>query len=179
MLCLHTYSNTNFAGDSEDQCSTGGYTVFLGTGAISWSSRKQSIVVLSLMESKYIALSEVGHKTMWIQYFLEELDFTSQEPTTIFEDNQGTIAFATNEKMHCHMKHIHNKFHFIKKLIEDKIVHLEYGPTSQMTADIFTKILSPTIYECHTKFLQLAPSMLEGECTNMSTKGSNSTSISA
>ena len=133
----------------------------------------------SLMESKYIALSEVGHKTMWIQYFLEELGFTSQEPTTIFEDNQGTIAFATNEKMHCHMKHIHNKFHFIKKLIEDKIVHLEYGPTSQMTADIFTKILSPTIYECHTKFLQLAPSMLEGECTNMSTKGSNSTSISA
>ena len=115
MLCLHVYSNADFAGDTEDQRSTGGYAVFLGTGTISWSSRKQSIVALSSTESKYIALSEVGHKIMWIQHFLEELGFTSQEPTTIFEDNQGTIALATNETMHRRMKHINIKFHFIKK----------------------------------------------------------------
>ena len=87
------------------------------------------------MVSEYIALSEVGRKIMWIKHFLEELDFTSQEPTTIFEDNQGTIAFATNKKMHHRMKHINVKFHFIKKLIKDRIIHLEYCPTSQMTAD--------------------------------------------
>ena len=130
------------------------------------------------MESEYIVLSAVGCEIMWIKHFLEELDFKSQEPTTIFEDNQGTIAFVTNEKTHCRMKHIDVKFHFIKKLIDDKIVRLEYWPTSQITVVIFTKILSPTIYECHTKFLGLAPSMLEGECMDTSAEGSNSTSIS-
>ena len=178
-MCLHAYSDTNFTGDTEDRCSTGGYAVFLGTGTISWSSRRQSIVALSSTESEYIVLSEVGCEIMWIKHFLEELDFTSQEPTTIFADNQGTIAFATNEKMHRRMKHIDVKFHFIKKLIKDKIIHLKYHPTSQMTADIFTKILSPTIYECHTKFLGLTPSTLKGECTDTSAEGSNSTSISA
>ena len=34
-LCLHAYSDTDFAGDSNDRRSTGGYAIFLGAGAIS------------------------------------------------------------------------------------------------------------------------------------------------
>jgi hypothetical protein len=37
---LHTYCNANFAGDSEDRKSIGSYAVFLGVGAMSWSSKK-------------------------------------------------------------------------------------------------------------------------------------------
>ena len=50
-LCLHAYSNADFAGNSDDRCSTGGYAIFIGARAVSWSSRKQSVVTLSSTES--------------------------------------------------------------------------------------------------------------------------------
>jgi hypothetical protein len=34
-LCLHAYSDADFAGDTEDRKSTGGCAIFLGMGAIS------------------------------------------------------------------------------------------------------------------------------------------------
>ena len=59
-LCLHAYSDSDFAGDTEDRKSTGGYAIFLGSGAVSWPSRKQMTVVLSSTEAEYIALSEAA-----------------------------------------------------------------------------------------------------------------------
>jgi hypothetical protein len=61
-MYLHAYSDTDFAGDTEDRKSTGGYAIFLDKGAVSWSSKKQSIVALLSMESEYIALLETCAK---------------------------------------------------------------------------------------------------------------------
>ena len=163
-LCLHAYSNTDFAGDSDDRHSTSGYTIFLGARAISWSSRQQSVVVLSSIESEYIALSEVTQEIMWTCHFFEEIDITYEAPTTIFKDNKGTIAFMSNQKtLHC-MKHIEVKYHFVKKLIEDSTICLQYRPTSQMVTDILTKPLSPMAHVYHANRLGVMPPKLEEEC---------------
>jgi hypothetical protein len=41
VLVLREYSDADFAGDTEDHKSTGGYVIYLGEGAIAWSSWKQ------------------------------------------------------------------------------------------------------------------------------------------
>jgi hypothetical protein len=105
----------------------------------------------------------VAREILWTRHFLEEIDIVYNEPTTIFEDNQGTIAFATNQKALRRMKHIDVKFHFIKNLIEENIVRLHYRRTSEMTADIFTKPLPPLTHERHAKALGVYVSSLEGE----------------
>ena len=103
-LCLYAYSDVDFAGDSDDRCSTSRYRIFLGAKAVSWSSRKQSVIILSSTKSKYITLTEVMCKIMWMCHFLKEPDIMYKEPTTIFIDNKGAIA--SNQKTLYHMKNI-------------------------------------------------------------------------
>ena len=99
-----------------------------------------------------------------MHHFFEEIDIMYEEPTTIFEDNQGTIAFASNQKSLHHMKHIKVKYYFIKKLIEDSTICLQYRPTSQMVADVLTKPLSPTAHAYHASRLGVMPPKLEEKC---------------
>ena len=97
-LSLYAYSDADFAGNSEDRRSMGGYAIFLGTGTVAWSSKKQSIIALSSTESEYIALLEVTREILWTCRLLQDFNLIFHDPTTIYEDNQGTIAFATNQK---------------------------------------------------------------------------------
>ena len=99
-----------------------------------------------------------------MHHFFEEIDIMYEAPTTIFEDNQGTIAFTSNQKSLHHMKHIKVKYHFVKKLIEDGTVYLQYRPTSQMVADVLTKPLSPTAHAYHANRLGAVHIKLEEEC---------------
>ena len=52
---LIAYSDADFAGCKLDRKSTSGTCQFLGVNLISWSSKKQNSVALSIMEVEYIA----------------------------------------------------------------------------------------------------------------------------
>jgi hypothetical protein len=163
-ICLHAYSDADFAGDSEDRKSVGGYVVLLGDGAMSWSSKKQPTVALSSTEAEYVALSAAACEVLWICRFLEEsVGFAFTEPTAIFEDNQSAIAFAQNRRIISRMKHINVKYHFVRDLIENNTIELIYRDTKLMTADILTKPLTPSAHAPHAERLGLRPSRIEGE----------------
>jgi hypothetical protein len=165
VLCLHAYSDADFAGDTEDRKSTGGYAIFLGLGAVSWSSKKQTTVALSSTESEYIALSEAAKEIMWMREFLSGMNIEYEEPTVILEDNQGAIAFASNQRALRRMKHIEVKHHFIQHLIENGTIQLIYRNTKEMVVDIMTKILSPANHSYHSQRLGIVDtSRLEEEC---------------
>ena len=53
-LELFGFTDSNYAGDQDDRRGTLGYVFMLGTGAISWSSKKQQIVSLSTTEAEFI-----------------------------------------------------------------------------------------------------------------------------
>ena len=59
-LTLYAYADADFAGDTEDRTSMGGYAIFLGNGVVSWSSKKQTIIALSSTEAEYMVLSEAA-----------------------------------------------------------------------------------------------------------------------
>lgn len=48
---------------------------------------------------------------------------------------------------HARTKHINNKFHFIRNLVQDGIVKLEYVSTDGQVADILTKVLPNKKFE--------------------------------
>ena len=66
------------------------------------------------------------------------------------------------------MKHIDMKYHFIKSKIDDGSIDIKDIPTSEMVADIFTKMLSPIIHAYHVKSLGLTTSPLKRECKSTS-----------
>ena len=52
------FVDSDYAGDQDDRKSTSGYVFVLGTGAISWSSRKQKIVTLSTTEAHFVVATD-------------------------------------------------------------------------------------------------------------------------
>ena len=75
----------------------------------------------------------------------EESDKDSDKDSdtvSIKEDNQSAICLTKNPQYHGRSKHISIKHHYIRDLVKDGSVVVQYCSTEDMVADIFTKGLS-------------------------------------
>ncbi|XP_035830863.1 secreted RxLR effector protein 161-like [Helianthus annuus] len=66
------FSDSDYAGNVDDNKSTSGYMFQLGSSPISWQSKKQKVVALSSTEAEYMALSLAGCQEIWIKGILDE-----------------------------------------------------------------------------------------------------------
>ena len=64
-----------------------------------------------------------------------------QEPVVMFCDNTSAINISKNPVMHSKTKYIVIKYHFVRELVQDKEIRLEYVHSKEQIADIFTKPL--------------------------------------
>ena len=60
-------------GDIDTRKSTPGYMMTFVGGAVSWQSRLQKCVVLSITEAKYIIVAEGCKELLWMKKFIYEL----------------------------------------------------------------------------------------------------------
>ena len=72
---------------------------------------------------------------------------------TIFCDNTSTINISKNHVQHSRTKHIDIRHHFIRELVENKVLVLEYIETHKQIADIFTKALDSVRFDFLRKSL--------------------------
>jgi len=63
---LTGYTDSNWANDSANRKSQGGYIFLLSNGAVSWQSQKQDLIAMSTLEAKYIVCSEGSHEAEWL-----------------------------------------------------------------------------------------------------------------
>ncbi|XP_058784318.1 uncharacterized protein LOC131659097 [Vicia villosa] len=66
---------------------------------------------------------------------------------TLYCDNFSAINISKNPIQHSRTKHIDIRHHFIRELVEDKVIYLEHVSTELQLADIFTKSLDATQFE--------------------------------
>jgi hypothetical protein len=62
---LIRYFESDFVGDKENGVSTSSYLMCLGSAAVSWRSRKQSVPADSTTEAKYVAVVEATKEIVW------------------------------------------------------------------------------------------------------------------
>ena len=146
-------SDANWAGDLDDRKSTSGYVFQISNAAISGRSKKQSCVALSTAEAEYMALASATQEAIWLQQLLTDLKSKPNGPMLIFEDNQAAICMAKSAQYHGRAKQIDIKYHFIREHIAKATVKLEYCPSEEMIADIFTKGLSAALFTKLRKML--------------------------
>ena len=103
-------------------------------------SKKQNPVSLSTAEAEYIAAGSCCSQLLWMKKVLTDYGI-SQDTMVVYCDNSNAIDISKNPIQHSKIKHIEIRYHFIRDLVERKIVCLEYIPTECQNADIFTKPL--------------------------------------
>ena len=115
-------------------------------GAVSWSTKYQEIISLSMTESEYIATTSAAKEALWLRSLITQLFSTTLDTTTLFSDNQSAITLTKDHQYHARTKHIDIRFHFIHWIIEEGSLQLVFCPTDDMVADALTKALpSPKV----------------------------------
>lgn len=66
-------------------------------------------------------------------------DWLHGQSTIIFCDNNSIVKLERNPVMHDMSKHIDVRYHFLRELVNDGVVQLQFCGTGQQIADIFTK----------------------------------------
>jgi hypothetical protein len=158
---LKGFSDSSWA-EEENRKSHMGYRFTVGSGIISWSSRRQATVAGSSMEAEYIAASEASREALWLQSLLHELHLSPSSATSIvlggsfddsatpiFCDNNGAITLAFDQAFHAHVKHVDIRYHFIQEQVEPSRVTMKRVSSADNVADIFTKLLARPLFEKH------------------------------
>jgi len=85
-------------------------------------------------------LTEVAKEIRWVQQWVSEV-LEVQTPGVINCDNQAAIMLTAADGIHERTKHFDLKVHFIRKLVEDKIITTRWVSSQDQQADILTKSL--------------------------------------
>ncbi|XP_050918383.1 secreted RxLR effector protein 161-like [Lathyrus oleraceus] len=67
------YCDSDWAGSVDDMKSTSGYVFNLGSGVISWYSKKQDTVAQSSAETEYLEASLATQQSLWLRRILEDI----------------------------------------------------------------------------------------------------------
>eukprot|EP00253_Pinus_taeda_P023494 PITA_23494 len=136
-------------------------------GAISWASKKQSIVALSTAKAEYVAATTAACQAVWMRRMLRSLGQEQEKATMIFCDNSSAIALSKNSVFHKRTKHIDTRFHYIRELVNNGEIVLEHYRAQEQVADILTKPLDQKSFEFLRKCLGMTecPAVeIKGEC---------------
>jgi hypothetical protein len=127
--------------------SVGGYCFSLGTGMVSWASRKQPITADSSCYAEYIALHDASNESVFLRQLLEGLDILRVDPTPLYCDSDSARQLTEDQRWHSRVRHFRVKCHSIRELVDFDELKVVGVRTNDNTADIFTKALTRPHFE--------------------------------
>lgn len=136
------YVDADWAGDTEQRKSTGGYVFKIGTGLFSWQSKLQSVVAASSTEAEYIAVAQAVREALWIRKIAYDLKILPQGGILLKCGNTGALSLSRDNIISSRSKHIDVTYHLTRDYVSKGAVRLEYLSTDDMIADMMTKPLT-------------------------------------
>ncbi|XP_047340017.1 secreted RxLR effector protein 161-like [Impatiens glandulifera] len=135
------YSDSDLAGDLNDQKSTGSMAFYINDSIVSWNSQKLKTVTLSSCDAEFMAAAAVACQELWLKSLLFELSGLKPKVVKLYVDNKSALALMRNPVFHGRSKHIDMKYHFIRECVEGSQIKVEFVRTDEQKADILTKAL--------------------------------------
>ena len=135
-------------------------TYFIWVKELWWGAQRSNIsiiiITLSSTEAEYIAQTHTAKEALWIRMFIGKFHkgFGSL-PILINCNNHSAITLVKDNKFHPQTKHIDLWYYFIHEAVEDAKINLNYIPTNNNVADIFTKALAKGKFHLFTGLLGL------------------------
>jgi len=123
------YNDSDWGGDMNNKKSIIYFVFYIGDITFTWSSKKQSIVTLSICEVEYVATTTCVCYSIWLIILLKELRTPQEKLIEIYVDNIPTIALVKNHMFHDRSKHIDTRFYCLRDCITNKKVEVKYVKT--------------------------------------------------
>ena len=141
-LELTGFSASDWAVNIDNRKSTSGFCFKLNnsSGAISWACKLQKCVSTSTAEAELNAVVEASKEAVHLVNLLLELDLDIQQPVNVFVDNQACIPLSKNSMNHGKTKHFAIEVHFVRSLVESRLLELNYLTTDRIPADTLKSI---------------------------------------
>ncbi|KAA0060623.1 putative mitochondrial protein [Cucumis melo var. makuwa] len=167
-LSINAYSDADWASYIDDRKSVATYCVFVGNNLVSWSSKKQTIVARSSIESEYRALAHAAFEIIWLKQLLCELHVpTASEiiwlkqllceihvPNSakliLWCDNLSVGALVANPVFHAITKHIDIDVHFVRDQVLRGALEVRYISSLDQLANFLTKTLNTLSFPMFT-----------------------------
>ena len=135
---LRAYIDVDWGGNIDDRKSTNGGALFLGKRLVSWTSNKKICTSQSTTEVEYVVATINCTNIVWIKQPLKGMKEEITKPVTLYCDNTSDINISKNLVMHTKTKHIAIKYHYLRELVQDKEVKMEYVNTKEKIVDIMS-----------------------------------------
>jgi hypothetical protein len=134
------YFNSDYAICKVDRKSTTGTCQFLGRSLVSWSSKKQNSVALSMAKAEFVAVGACCAQLLWMKQTLSDYSCEFSK-IPLLCDNESAIKLANNLVQHSRTKHIDIRHHFLRGHEAKGYIALRHVSIERQLADIFTKPL--------------------------------------
>jgi hypothetical protein len=151
---FYGFSNATCA-NANDQKSISRSVFLSSMGMITWMSKKQTTIALSMTEAEYVTLSEVSREAIWLRHLYSGLRFVQKEPITRLGDNDRSVSMTKNAQFHKHTKYIDLRWHWVRNLVSDSLMKVIDCCNAQQIADIMTKSLPRPKFIQHVNKLSL------------------------
>ena len=143
------YADADWANSKINRRSISGYVAKLNGDPVSWHSKRQRVVALSTCEAELYAEAAAVQEMLWMRGLMQELGLDTSVGSVVYGDNQSALAVSVNGIKGERTKHVDIKYHFVTETVARGDVRLEWIPTKEMQADIFTKALAAPIFLQH------------------------------
>ncbi|POM77776.1 Gag-pol Polyprotein [Phytophthora palmivora] len=133
--------------DLSNNRSVTGYLLRLNGCTFLYKSKQQAKVTTATCSSELIAASACVDDMIWARKLLKEIRGESPPCSKLFMDNQSTIMVATEPGNYKKMKRFAKLSREIAEFVKKDKVQVEYVPSAENVADIFTKALGPQRFQ--------------------------------
>jgi hypothetical protein len=131
---------------------------------VSWASKKQNSIALSITEAEYIVAGHCCAQLLWMRQTLRDYGYKLSK-VPLLCDNESAIRMTDNPVEHSHTKHIDIRYHFLRDHQQKGDIEIAYvntnkkGRKMKKGSQVFhfwrlmpkgEKILSPKQKDCTT-----------------------------
>jgi hypothetical protein len=145
----------SYADDPDLQKSMAGQLFMMAGGLVIWKAKTLKRVSTSTGETEYVAVYKAGRQAKWLIQWLQEVEVYEELPFEIKCDNNAAITLMKNVSGYSHMKHTDIKHHWICEAVKVGDITVNYIPTKDNIAGLFTKALPRPQFEKLVKMMGL------------------------
>jgi hypothetical protein len=120
------------------------------------ASRRQATIALFSYEIEYMIITKSVKKAIWCARFLTELSFREYNTLVILHaDNRDAINLTFNSQFHKRTKYIEIRWYWIREMIKQKLIKINYLSIKKMLTNNLIKSLTESTFDAFRNLLNM------------------------